>query len=83
MCVTDFKETVAISHTLEPDMNTGIYNFTLYISLLRHDPLLLAGVVFFDVNLFNTRDNKFVTCGDIHRELNKVINLISMSINIM
>ena len=32
-------------------MDSGIYNFTVYISLLRHDPLLLASILYFTVRL--------------------------------
>lgn len=32
-------------------MHSGIYNFTVYISLLRHEPLLLASILSFTVRL--------------------------------
>ena len=36
--------TVVVNHTLELDVYSGIYNLTIYISLLTHDPLLLASI---------------------------------------
>ena len=48
--ITDPDETLAVNHTLEPDMYSGIYNFTAYISLLKHDPLLLASILHFKTN---------------------------------
>ena len=38
-------------------MYSGIYNFTVYIALLRHEPLLLASVLGFRVRLNEISEN--------------------------
>ena len=61
---------------IKADVFTGIYNFTVYISLLRHDPLLLATINGFRVTLFypdqtlttevNSVENKVISaCTDV------------------
>ena len=55
--VTVPTEILAIDQTLEPDMYSGIYNFTVYIALLRHEPLLLASVLGFRVRLNEISEN--------------------------
>ena len=50
--IADPDVTIAVSHTLEPDTNSGDYILTVYFSLQRHDPLLLASIVGFDINHF-------------------------------
>ena len=46
---TDTEETFAVNHTLELDMYSGINVLTVYITLLIHDPLLLASINYFQV----------------------------------
>lgn len=43
----DPNEFITVSHTLEPNMSTGSYNFTVYFALPRRDPLLLATILSF------------------------------------
>ena len=37
--------TVKVNHTMEPDVYSGKYNLTIYISLLTDDPLLVASIL--------------------------------------
>lgn len=50
--VADPRETLAVNHTLEPDVYSGIYTLTIHVSLLRQDPLLLASIENFDFIVF-------------------------------
>ena len=52
--VTVPTETLAIDQTLELDMYSGIYNFTVYIALLRHEPLLLVSINGYQVRLISS-----------------------------
>ena len=52
--VTVPTETLAIDQTLELDMYSGTYNFTVYIALLRHEPLLLASINGYEVRLISS-----------------------------
>ena len=38
-----------VYHTLELNKYSGIYNFTVYMSLLKHDPLVLGSLNGFNV----------------------------------
>ena len=52
--VTVPTETLAIDQTLELDMYSGISNFTVYIALLRREPLLLASINGYVVRLITS-----------------------------
>lgn len=41
---TDPREVVAVNHTLEADKYSAAYTLTVYVSLLKRDPLLLASI---------------------------------------
>lgn len=76
--ITVPTEIPAISYTLEPDVNSGLYNFTLYISILRRDPLLLASIKSFEVLIVNSsKPTRFSRHPIVFIE-NKVISLSSM-----
>ena len=54
MCInvsTDPREVVAVDHVLEADMYSAAYTLTVYVSLLRRDPLLLASILNFQFTL--------------------------------
>jgi len=55
-------------------VNSGIYNLTVYISLPRHDPLLLAGTNGFVVTVSSPYEEKEIV--PVYIE-NKVISLTS------
>jgi len=55
-------------------VNSGIYNLTVYISMLSRDPLLSASVLYFTVNLFSLRNNKRILHDDVDTIEYKVIN---------
>ena len=72
--------TVVVNHTLEPDVYTGIYNLTIYISLLTHDPLLLASILGIQVNHFKPvgiRPEDFV-----EEEISTSENMVKLTINL-
>ena len=46
---TDPEEILLLSQTQIQDKYTGDYNITLYLSLQRHDPLLLASLISYTV----------------------------------
>ena len=67
--------TVKVNHTLKPDVYTGIYNLTIYISLLTHDPLLPTSILSIRVNHYKSGFEDF-TEEDIFTTENMVmINL--------
>ena len=39
-------------------MYSGVYTLTVYVSLLRHDPLLLASITNFHFNLIRLESNQ-------------------------
>ena len=46
LIITDTDPTtVKVNHTMEPDVYSGNYNLTIYISLLTNDPLLVASIL--------------------------------------
>ena len=54
MFYSDTKEALLLlNHTLIQDKYTGDYNVTVYLSLQRHDPLLLASLLSYTVTLFS------------------------------
>ena len=69
-CMPTDTETLAVNHTLELDVYSGINILTIYITLLIYDPLLLASINFFEVELIQTRQSISVVPID-----NKVIYL--------
>ena len=74
--VIDPSEAPVINYILEPNVYSGIYNFTVYISLRRQDPLLLATLRGFQVLLNKIDDRGFpipFDDNDVNREDNKVI----------
>ena len=80
----DPNEVLAVNHTLEVDVYSGVYNFTAYFSLPRRDPLLLATILWFKI-LLNTLVNdsiqmrlkpKLVDDRDIRTVENKVTSLL-------
>ena len=50
--LTDPTEILLLSQTPIQDKYTGDYNITLYLSLQRHDPLLLASLISYGVTIF-------------------------------
>ena len=72
--VADPPINFAIDHLSKADVHTGIYNFTVYISLLRHDPLLLATINGFRI-LLSFEDRLLPTeTEEVVSVENKVIN---------
>lgn len=67
--VTD-TDVLAVNYTLELDVYSGIYNLTVYISLLRDDPLLFASINGFNVRLFSQPPSESI---DLSVADNKVI----------
>lgn len=56
MLYTDTEETLLLlNQTLIQDNYTGDYNVTVYLSLQRHDPLLLASLISYTVILFEVK----------------------------
>ena len=61
-------------------MNSGDYNLTVYFSLQRHDPLLLASIVGFTISHFKINSNgrpEDFTRVDVHTAENKVAYVTS------
>ena len=50
-CYTDDRETLILNQTLIQDKFTGDYNVTVYWSLRRDDPLLIASLLSFMVSV--------------------------------
>ena len=60
---------------MEPDTNSGDYILTVYFSLQRHDPLLLASIVGFIINHFKVGNRGLPVDFDevdVHTAENKV-----------
>ena len=50
-CYTDDRETLILNQTLIQDKFTGDYNITVYLSLRRDDPLLIASLLSYMVSV--------------------------------
>ena len=51
ICQLDSPNSLFVNHTLQQDKYTGHYNFTLYWSIQRRDPLLLMIIRNFRISL--------------------------------
>ena len=72
--------TVVVNHTLELDVYTGIFNLTIYISLLTHDPLLLASILSIRVNHFKQVGIRLEDAVEEHISTSK--NMVKLIINL-
>ena len=72
--VTDPPLNFEIDHMIKADVDSGIYNFTVYISLLRRDPLLLATINGFTIQLLDEDRSLPPESKDVNSVENKVIS---------
>ena len=78
--VTDPPLNFEIDHMIKADVDSGIYNFTVYISLLRHDPLLLATILGFRIQLFYQDRSLPPESKEVDKVENKVISPCKISL---